>query len=153
MVFLSSSTHTRAEIESQKRGGGANATAETGLVTTPPPQQQQQKLPLSTGTCKADETFAAKRHVGAHAHGESTQPSLRPPITPVSEMIAASAMGSELRVNGDGADATMLPLYPYRASSSHKPGCVSLLEKTGVDQEQRKVGGGEDEVLMMDVAP
>ncbi|RYO69628.1 hypothetical protein AA0113_g4028 [Alternaria arborescens] len=147
MVFLSSLKRTQDEITSQKRREGADATVETGLVT-PPLQQPHPSTPSSTSTCKAGETFTVQKNVGATKEVKMLRHSTIPPVPSVSETNAASAMES------NGANATVLPRYPYQASSAQRlKGVPSLKEMARAVMDQRQVNRGKEKVPRMDTAP
>jgi hypothetical protein len=147
MVFLSSLKQTQDEITPQKRGEGADATVETGLVT-PPLQQPHPSTPSSTSTCKVGETYTVQKNVGATKDVKMLRHSTIPPVPPVSETNAASAMES------NGANATVLPRCPYQASSAQRSkGVPSLKEMAGAVMDQRQVNEGKEKVPTMDTAP
>ena len=147
MVFLSSPKQAQDEMVSQKRGGGADATVETGLVT-PPMEQPQPSTPSSTSTCKVGETYTVQKNVGATKEVKMLRHSTIPPVPPVSETNAASAMES------NGANATVLPRCPYQASSAQRSkGVPSLKEMAGAVMDQRQVNEGKEKVPTMDTAP
>ncbi|KAB2104577.1 hypothetical protein AG0111_0g6535 [Alternaria gaisen] len=147
MVFLSSSKQAQDEMVSQRRGGGADATVETGLVT-PPLQQPQPSTPSSTSTCKVGETYTVQKNVGATKEVKVQRHSTIPPVPPVSETNAASAMES------NGANATVMPRYPYQASPAQRSkGVPSLKEMARAVMDQRQVNGGKEKVPTMDTAP
>ncbi|CAN9363769.1 unnamed protein product [Alternaria alternata] len=147
MVFLGSPKQAQDEMVSQKRGGGADATVKTGLVT-PPLQQPQPSTPSSTSTCKVGETYTVQKNVGATKEVKMLRHSTIPPVPPVSETNAASAMES------NGANATGLPRYPYQASPAQRSkGVPSFKEMARAVMDQRQVNGGKEKVPTMDTAP
>ncbi|CAN9365929.1 unnamed protein product [Alternaria sp. RS040] len=147
MVFLGSLKQMQDEIMSQKRGEGADATVETGLMT-PPLQQPHLSTPWSTSTCKVGETYTVQKDVGAMKEVKMLRHSTIPPVPPVSETNAASAIES------NGANPTVLPRYLYQASPAQRSkGVPSLKEMARAVMDQRQVNVGKEKDPTMDTAP